>query len=604
MSLGPQYLHTFYIPVMGTGFTIDAPLKVAPYGISSVISLVDDFLMERIREYYCGIFREQFIPIKADDPDCRARRITEYLNFVHRHVQRKFNHLRSQDFEHGSEIHKYFQFLPDTSKIKQLYQRMISVTRQAERQELEDQLRNAMRVGSIDVNIMTKLDTPARTAGTTAIMDDHSSALAALRGFAQSQLNSAIVFSAGVNQRLYSYAAEFKDFYADSVGQARKKIILKVKDFRSALTQGKFLAKKGLWVSAFRVESGLNCGGHAFGGQGSLLGPVLEEFKNKRTLLVDTLKGIYQKAIKNLTDQDAGQCPSTTIQVQGGIGTAEEDTFLREYYKVDSTGWATPFLFCPEVSNLDDETLQSLIQADAQDIVLSGTSPLGIPFHTLTTSSAEREKRRRVQAGEQGIDCVKGLLRLNNEFGRFLCPASKAYQKLKFEALQRADLSEESRELAVRLLQEKDCICHQLGNGVMKKYGLSIQGPANVQVCPGPDGTHFTRIVTLQEMVDHIYGRNNILQRPRPHMFVYELGLNIDFLKAAVALVCKKCTIHVEVNEFQKIFRNLLAGIDYYCDLLDKGIWIPSNPDEIRAELDRMSEVLRVFEQKHLLPAS
>ena len=35
-------VHTFHIPVMGTGFTIDTPLKVARYGIASVVSLVDD----------------------------------------------------------------------------------------------------------------------------------------------------------------------------------------------------------------------------------------------------------------------------------------------------------------------------------------------------------------------------------------------------------------------------------------------------------------------------------------------------------------------------------------------------------------------------------
>lgn len=44
--------HTFHIPVMGTGFTIDTPFKVAKYGISSVVSLVDDILVENMREYY------------------------------------------------------------------------------------------------------------------------------------------------------------------------------------------------------------------------------------------------------------------------------------------------------------------------------------------------------------------------------------------------------------------------------------------------------------------------------------------------------------------------------------------------------------------------
>ncbi len=44
--------HTFSIPVMGTGFLVDTPLKVARYGISSVISLVDDSLIERMRRFH------------------------------------------------------------------------------------------------------------------------------------------------------------------------------------------------------------------------------------------------------------------------------------------------------------------------------------------------------------------------------------------------------------------------------------------------------------------------------------------------------------------------------------------------------------------------
>jgi hypothetical protein len=52
--------HTFHIPVMGTGFTIDTPLKVARYGISSVLSLGDDKLIEKIRRYYCGQYGEPF----------------------------------------------------------------------------------------------------------------------------------------------------------------------------------------------------------------------------------------------------------------------------------------------------------------------------------------------------------------------------------------------------------------------------------------------------------------------------------------------------------------------------------------------------------------
>ena len=44
--------HSFHIPVMGTGYTIDTPIKVAHYGISSVISIIDHRLTEQMREFY------------------------------------------------------------------------------------------------------------------------------------------------------------------------------------------------------------------------------------------------------------------------------------------------------------------------------------------------------------------------------------------------------------------------------------------------------------------------------------------------------------------------------------------------------------------------
>ena len=48
---------------MGIGFTIDAPIKVAKYGISSVISLVNDSLIEQLREYYSNLRNEKYLPI-------------------------------------------------------------------------------------------------------------------------------------------------------------------------------------------------------------------------------------------------------------------------------------------------------------------------------------------------------------------------------------------------------------------------------------------------------------------------------------------------------------------------------------------------------------
>src|SRR5690606_10807648 len=108
---------------------------------------------------------------------------------------------------------------------------------------------------------------------------------------------SALVLSAGFNPSLYSYLASFDDFLPDENHQINKKIILKVSDFRSALIQSKFLAKKGLWVSEFRIEFGLNCGGHAFATEGYLLGPILEEFKNRRSELLESMELNYTEGL-------------------------------------------------------------------------------------------------------------------------------------------------------------------------------------------------------------------------------------------------------------------------------------------------------------------
>src|SRR6185503_182947 len=140
--------------------------------------------------------------------------------------------------------------------------------------------------------------------------------------------------SAGINQRLYSYAEKFKDFYADANGFLKKRIILKVSDYRSALIQGKFFAKKGLWVSEYRIESGLNCGGHVFPTEGHLMGPILEEFKQKRKELIANLHEVYNEALRN-RNLPVSQTPhEVRITAQGGIGTATENSFLLNYYEV------------------------------------------------------------------------------------------------------------------------------------------------------------------------------------------------------------------------------------------------------------------------------
>ena len=99
--------HTFHIPVMGTGFTIDTPLRVAKYGINSVISLVDDILIEQMRKFHCERAGEVYEEITSCNVDARSLRITAYLNLIDRLVKEQIKQVRTSPFEPESEITRY-----------------------------------------------------------------------------------------------------------------------------------------------------------------------------------------------------------------------------------------------------------------------------------------------------------------------------------------------------------------------------------------------------------------------------------------------------------------------------------------------------------------
>lgn len=301
-------IHSFHIPVMGIGFTLDTPLKIAQYGINSVVSLVDDELMEKLRKSYSQSFKKNYTEISDKISDYRAKRITSYLNFIKEISEGKLAELKST-----------------TEGIKEYF----SLT--TLKPELESQER--MQLGSIDVNIMTKLD-KENYENKKQLPVEYNDAHAALRGFAKSQLNTSLILSAGMNPRLYSYIEQFDDFYPDKTGNLKKKIVLKVSDYRSALIQGKFLAKKGIWVSEFRIESGLNCGGHAFGTNGLLMGPILEEFKINRQTIKQEMNKLFIEALKSKNKDIPKSSLTIKYTAQGGVGTAEEHKFLIDYFKL------------------------------------------------------------------------------------------------------------------------------------------------------------------------------------------------------------------------------------------------------------------------------
>ena len=364
-------VHSFHIPVLGLAFSVDTPIRVARYGISSVISIVDDILIEHMRKHYARLYEEIYHPITVRDEDYRAKRITAYLNLLQKIVQKQIASLKASAFEKGSEIVKYFEMLPEESQLKALYHRMKHATDIEKQSALQHELRANIVAGDIDVNIMTKLDKMNIGRDQEKLPAEFSDALASLRGFAQSELNASVVLSAGLNSRLFSYLGQRKEFVPDEQGNLKKRVILKVTDYRSAYIQGKILAKKGIWISEFRIESGLNCGGHAFASDGYLLGPILDEFKTNRQILFDELSLLYQTAFRDKGFSFPSAPMQFRITVQGGIGTAKEDMFLREYYRVDGTGWGSPFLLVPEATNVDKTTRDILARAKKEDYYIS-----------------------------------------------------------------------------------------------------------------------------------------------------------------------------------------------------------------------------------------
>jgi hypothetical protein len=572
MPVQEQNVHSFHIPVLGLAFSIDTPLRVARFGIASVISIVDDILIERMREYYSNLYSKPYTAINQKEEDYRARRITAYLNLVNQIVYEQWTKLKASPFEKGSEIVKYFEMLAEHSPLKALYRRLAAAHEATHRANLENELRSRIVPGAIDVNIMTKLDKVNRPTSESEAVPDSSDAVAALRGFVRSDLDSSVVLSAGMNPRLFNYMERCPEFLPGPDGASPKRVILKVSDYRSASIQGKILAKKGIWISEFHIESGLNCGGHAFATEGLLLGPILQEFKEKRESLISDLHELYCAALREKGHNVPSEPRPVRIMAQGGIGTTEEDEFLREYFEVDGTGWGSPFLLVPEATNVDERTRAKLAAAGKEDLYISDASPLGVAFNNLRGSSSEELIRRRVVEGRPGSPCTKKYLVSNTEFtNEPICTASRQYQSLKIKQLQGLDLSAEEIKFRIQKVVEKSCLCEDLAPSPCLRNELEDKRASHaVAVCPGPNIAYFSRIATLEEMVGHIYGRLQLISVPdRPNLFINELRLYIDYLKNEIGKKLGSLTSNEQ--RYLTTFReNLQEGIEYYRSLVPR----------------------------------
>ena len=585
--------HNFHIPVMGLAYTIDSPIRVAQFGISSVVSIIDDEIIERMRDFYSKKFNFDYTAISIKSEDHRAERITAYLDMMDDIVTKKFKDFKEEISKNTETLKQFIGMLPSTSDLKDGLQNILN-----KKDNLSESIKNFIdhnfNPGEINVNIMTKVDKDnfIKNVQLPTIYND---AHASLRGFANSKLSSSVIFSAGMNPRLYSYLEEFEDFFPNENGELKKKIILKVSDFRSAMIQGNFLAKKGLWVSEYRIESGLNCGGHAFATDGLLMGPIMEEFKQKKNELQTSAFTLWKSALEQKGKMTTSEPLEIKISVQGGVGTSEEHDFLLSNYNADSVGWGSPFLLVPEATSLDQETRNLLTKAKEEDYYLSNMSPLGVPFNTIRGTSNDEIKDVNISNQKFGSSCPKKFLALSKEFTpKGTCTASKKYQDIKLNELEtnKLNFTDKQYEKSKKNITDKSCLCVGLANSAYLEQGLPIKGEKQgVVICPGPNLGFFDREFSLSEMVRHIYGYENVLPDDRrPHLFINELKLYVDYFKNEIVEFSEEIT-KSQVKKWESFKGNLLKGISYYEELF-------AETNHFKPKLDSIFSDLKSFKLK------
>lgn len=158
----------------------------------------------------------------------------------------------------------------------------------------------------------------------------------------------------------------------------------------------------------------------------------------------------------------------------------------------------------------------------------------------------------------------------NTEFSTEpICTASKAYQTKKIAQLQSLNLPQEQYQKRAQEVLDKECLCIGLSNAAVRKYNLKpFKKLEAVNVCPGPNIAYFSKVLSLQEMVDHIYGRINVItHKARPAIFIKELSLYVDYFREMVESTSASID-EKRQKQIQKFITNINDGIHYYKQLL------------------------------------
>ncbi|MGV3588810.1 MAG: hypothetical protein ACO1OF_17525, partial [Adhaeribacter sp.] len=225
---------------------------------------------------------------------------------------------------------------------------------------------------------------------------------------------------------------------------------------------------------------------------------------------------------------------------------------------------------------------------------LSPISPLGVPFNALRGTSSEAIKDYRIGRDRPGSPCSKKYLVSNTEFTSTpICTASRKYQKLKLNQLQTLDLPvAEYQEKAAKVLA-KECLCDGLANAALQVLQIGRKPDSRpVAICPGPNLAYFSGVFSLAQMVDHIYGRTNLLnQTYRPHVFLNELKMYLDYFRNLVAEQVPLIT-DKQQKYLQAFRQNLLQGISYYEELIPNIFTQKAEQEQMQTQLTHSKEEL------------
>jgi hypothetical protein len=105
---------------------------------------------------------------------------------------------------------------------------------------------------------------------------------------------------------------------------------------------------------------------------------------------------------------------------------------------------------------------------------------------------------------------------------------------------------------------------------------------------------YFSKEMSLKEMVDHIYGKINVIMRKdRPHMFIKELTIYVDYLKNKIEETTRPWS-EKQLEYFVTFRDNLEKGIIYYRELFATvKVSLQDKKAKLLADLEKSEKLLK-----------